>query len=341
MDKNAVAMLTIIVPAYNAAKVLPACLQSLLAQTTPARILIANDGSTDDTAAIADAAAAANPVSVRVLHLPHRGLIATRKASLPLVETEYFAFVDADDALEASFVEEMLDTAVRHDADLVFCPYLCIYDGIARHVSYGGECHAFAEQLRPVRKTPNLLLGIPTFFWGKLFRTEYVRPRIDFPPEGCIPLEDIPVIVPLVIDVPRIAKVAAPLYRYAISSDSMCRASKLELSRLVAMRTLHQRLQAMGTLPDFLPQLHALNRCYLFDQLHKLRGYCDPRHQHRVVREYFRHLDQTLPHWRPHPFHPTFYASYWHCLVAWNALKTFFRRLTTAEPCRTARGRQT
>ena len=328
MDKNATALLTVIVPAYNAAKVLPACLESLYAQTKPVRILIANDGSTDGTAAIADAAAAANPGAVRVLHLPHRGLIATRKSSIAAVETEYFAFLDADDAVEAAFAEEMLDSAVRHRADLVFCPYLCVYDGVARHVSYGGKNEAFADRILPVRNNPQLLMGIPTFFWGKIFRTEYVRPRIDPPPEGCIPLEDIPVIVPLVIDMPRIAKVAAPLYRYAISSTSMCRVSKQELSRLVAMRTLHQRLQAIGALPDFLPQLHAINRCHLFDQLHKLRGYCDPRHQHRVVREYFRHLDQTLPKWRPHPFHPTFYALYWHCLVAWNALKTSFNRQT-------------
>lgn len=326
MDNHTTALLTIIVPAYNAAKVLPACLESLWAQTKPVCVLIANDGSTDDTAAIADAAAAAHPESVRVLHLPHRGLIATRKSSISLVETEYFAFLDADDVMEAAFAEEMLAAAVRHRADMVFCPYRCIYDGVARHVSYGGECHAFADQLLPVRKAPHLLLGIPTFFWGKLFRTEYVRPRIDFPPEGCIPLEDIPVIVPLVIDMPRLAKVATPLYRYAISSDSMSRVSKQELSRLVAMGTLHQRLQAIGALPDFLPQLYALNRCHLFDQLHKLRGYCDPEHQHRVVREYFRHLDGTLPRWRPHPFHPTFYAAYWHGVVTWNALKNRFRR---------------
>ena len=313
--------LTVIVPAYNAAKDLPACLESLYAQTRAVRILIANDGSTDNTAAVADAAAVDHSATIQVLHLPHAGLIATRKASIPAVDTEYFAFLDADDALEPTFAEEMLDSAVRHDADLVFCPYLCVYDGVARHVSFGGEGDVFAKTTLPIRKNPNLLLSIPTFFWGKLFRTEYVRPRLDFAPEECKFLEDILAIVPLLIDMPRMAKVAQPLYRYSISSHSMCRVSYQELSRLAAMRTLHRRLEAIEALPDFLPQLCAINRCYLFDQLHKLRGYCDPRHQHHVVREYFRHLDGTLPRWRPHPFHPTFYAAYWHGVVAWNALR--------------------
>ncbi|MDY0150335.1 MAG: glycosyltransferase family 2 protein, partial [Kiritimatiellia bacterium] len=317
--------LTIIVPAYNAAKTLPACLESLYAQTVPIHILIANDGSTDDTASIAEKAVNCS-ASVEVLHLRHSGLIATRKASISAVKTAYFAFLDADDALEATFAEEMLGSAVRHDADLVFCPYICVYDDIARHVSYGGEAEVFAQNTMPIRKSPGLLLRVPTFFWGKLFRTKYIRSRIDYPPVECIPLEDIPVIVPLLIDMPRMAKVATPLYRYAISSDSMCRVSKQELTRIVALRTLHERLEAIGALPTFLPQLYAINRCYLFDQLEKLRGYCDPAHQHRVIRDYFRHLEGTLPGWRPHPFHPTFYAAYWHGVVAWNTLRNRFTR---------------
>lgn len=316
-------LLTIIVPAYNAAKYLPTCLESLYAQTRKACILIANDGSTDDTAAIA-AAAARRCECVNVLHLPHAGLIATRKASIANVETRYFAFVDADDSIEATFAEELLDSAVRHNADMVFCPNTCVYDGIARHVSYGGGGEQFAGSERPLRKNPQLLMSIPTFYWGKVFRTEYVRPRIVFPPEACIPLEDIPAIVPLLIDMPRIAKVSTPLYRYSILQNSMARVPKQELSRLTAMRTLHERLEAIGALPEFLPQLYAINRCHLFDQLEKLRGYCDPVHQHHVVREYFRHLDGTLPRWRPHPFHPTFYALYWHWMVTRNAIRRRF-----------------
>lgn len=315
---------TVIVPAYNAAKDLPACLESLYAQTLAVRVLIANDGSTDDTAAVADAAA--RHENVRVLHLPHSGANAARQAALQVVETPYFAFLDADDALAPTFAEEMLAAAVRHDADLVFCPYVCVYDGVERHVSYSGEGEAFAREARPIRKTPSLLLSVPVFFWGKLFRTEYARARMDFAPRECAPMEDIPTIIPLMIDTPHMTKVAKPLYRYAISSNSMCRAPKGESSRLAAMRTLHRRLEAIGALPAFLPQLQAINRCYLFDQLHKLRGYCDPGHQHRLVREYFRHLDGTLPRWRPHPFHPTFYAAYWHWVVIWNALKHLIHR---------------
>ncbi|HPT16754.1 MAG TPA: glycosyltransferase [Kiritimatiellia bacterium] len=318
-------LLTVVVPTYNAAKDLPTCLEKLYAQTRPIRILIADDGSTDATAQIADEAAAAHPEVVRVAHFPHVGATSARKAAVPSVSTPYLAFLDADDALETTFAETMLEVAERQDADMVFCPYVCVYDGIARHVSYEGDGAAFARDVHPIRKTPSLLLTVPVFFWGKLFRTDYFLAHCDFASEDSASLADVPTILPLLIDMPRIAKVAEPLYRYSISSNSMCRVSKQELIRLAAMRTLHRRLEAMGALPAFLPQLHAINRCYLFDQLEKLGGYCDPVHQHRVVREYFRHLDGTLPHWRPHPFHPTFYAAYWHGVVTWNAAKTWWR----------------
>jgi glycosyltransferase involved in cell wall biosynthesis len=318
-------LLTVLVPVYNAAKELLECIEMLYAQTRAVCILIADDGSTDETAKIADEAAAANPEIVRVAHYTHAGPTAARKVAVQSVRTPYLSFLDVDDALDTTFAEAMLDAAESHDADLVFCPYTCVYNGIARHVSFEENGEMFMRAICPIRKTPSLLLAIPVFFWGKLFRTDYFLAHCDFASEESASLADIPTILPLLIDIPRIVKVSKPLYRYSISSNSMCRASKQEITRLVAMRTLHRCLEEIGALPTFLPQLYAINKCYLFDQLEKLSGYCDPVHQHQVVRDYFRHLDDTLPNWRPHPFHPTFYSTYWHWIVAWNAVKAWWR----------------
>ena len=312
--------LTIIVPLYNAEKVLPACLDSLCSQTAPVRILLADDGSTDSSPAIADAFAANHPLA-QVLHLAHGGLPATRAAALQHVETPFFAFLDTDDTLESHFSETMLSAAVQRNATLVFCPYRCIYDGIPRHVSYDGDIDGRFRGFAPIRHDPSLLLTIPSFFWGKIFRTDYARQHIRFADESCAKLEDVVAMYPFLLDVPTISKVPEPLYRYAISAGSMCRDPRQELARLPALRELHRRFEELGALPTFLPQLYALNRCYLFDQLERLRNYVDSPHQHRVVREYFRHLDSTLPGWRPHPFHPTFYAAYWHAIVTWNAIR--------------------
>lgn len=312
--------LTIIVPLYNAAKVLPACLESIRSQTIPVRVLLADDGSTDNSSSIADAFAADHPLA-QVLHLAHGGPLATRTVALKHVETPFCAFLDTDDTLDPRFAESMLSEAVKREATLVFCPYRCIYDGVPRHVSYGGDLDARLQDSVPIRHHPSLLLAIPPYFWGKIFRTDYFRQHIHFPGEAQSVLEDVMVMYPFLLDVPTISKVFEPLYHYAISADSLSHSPRQELARLPALRELHRRFGELGALPTFLPQLYALNRCYLFDQLERLRNYVDLPHQHRVVREYFRHLDSTLPGWRPHPFHPTFYAAYWHAVVTWNAIR--------------------
>lgn len=311
--------LTIIAPFYNAEKVLPACLDSLCAQTIPVRVLLVDDGSADSSPAIADAFVANHPFA-QVLHLAHGGVSTAREVALQHVRTPFLAFLDADDTLDPRFAEDMLSAAEKRNSTLVFCPYRCIYDGIPRHVSYGGDPHESFQGCAPIRHNPSLLLRIPSFFWGKIFQISYFLQHIRFFPEA-LAIEDVTVMYPFLIDVPAISKVPEPLYRYAISSDSFCHSSRQELTRLPALRELHRRFEELGALPIFLPQLHALNRCYLFDQLERLRNYVDPPHQHRVVREYFRHLDSTLPGWRPHPFHPTFYAAYWHAVVTWNAIR--------------------
>lgn len=312
--------LTIVVPVYNAEKVLPACLDSLRSQTVPVRILLADDGSTDGSPAITDTFASNHPLA-QVLHLAHGGLPATRAAALSHVQTPFFAFLDADDTLDARFSEVMLLAAMKRNATLVFCPYRCIYDGIPRHVSYGSDIDSRFQGSVPIRRDPSLLLTIPSFFWGKIFQTDYFLQHIHFADESCAKLEDVVAMYPFLLDVPAISKVPDPLYRYAISAGSMCRDPRQELARLPALRELHRRFGELGALPSFLPQLYALNRCYLFDQLERLHNYVDPPHQHRVIREYFSHLDTTLPGWRPHPFHPTFYAAYWHAVVSWNAIR--------------------
>jgi glycosyltransferase involved in cell wall biosynthesis len=91
--------LSVLLPAFQAARTLPACLESIRRQVlTDWECIVVDDGSTDETAAIARAAAAAD-ARFRVFALPHRGLVAALNAGLEVCRGRYVARMDADDVM--------------------------------------------------------------------------------------------------------------------------------------------------------------------------------------------------------------------------------------------------
>src|SRR6185503_12940562 len=91
---------SVVIPTYNRAYCLSATIGSLQAQTYPNwEALIIDDGSTDDTAELVRSLSAADP---RVKYHPQKnaGVSAARNAGLRLVDGEWAAFLDSDDAWE-------------------------------------------------------------------------------------------------------------------------------------------------------------------------------------------------------------------------------------------------
>jgi len=107
-----------IVPAYNAARWLGAALDGFLGQTfAAAEAVVVDDGSSDDTAAIAARYAAQHPQRVRVLRQENQGLCGARNAALAAARGEYFALLDADDVWLPQHLERSV-AALDADAAL-------------------------------------------------------------------------------------------------------------------------------------------------------------------------------------------------------------------------------
>lgn len=117
-------MVSVIIPVYNVAPYLTACIDSLLAQTyADFELLLVDDGSTDGSGDLCDDYACRD-ARVTVLHQANGGASAARNAALDVAQGEYVAFVDADDVVHSQYLERLLRCFAQHpDADVVQAPY--------------------------------------------------------------------------------------------------------------------------------------------------------------------------------------------------------------------------
>lgn len=116
--------ISIIIPVYNAARVLPRCLDSILDQTFPSFEIIAiNDGSTDGSMHILNEYAQAYPHVLHVFNRTNHGAAASRNFGIDQASGNYIAFVDNDDWLDPDYLDRLYRSAVASNAEIVLSGY--------------------------------------------------------------------------------------------------------------------------------------------------------------------------------------------------------------------------
>ena len=111
-------LLSVVVPSYNASKYLDFNLQSFLRPSVPEKleVIVVDDGSTDDTARIADAYHEKYPETIKVIHKENGGHGSGINAGLRAATGKYFKVVDADDWVDHEALERLLDYIASFDA---------------------------------------------------------------------------------------------------------------------------------------------------------------------------------------------------------------------------------
>lgn len=125
--------LSIIVPIYNVASYLRKCVYSLLMQDiSDYEVILVDDGSTDNSGAIADeivgevmgrATDSQSPIANRptlsVIHQENAGLSAARNAGIAKAQGEYIWFVDSDDYVEPNVLGVLIEQIERDNLDVL------------------------------------------------------------------------------------------------------------------------------------------------------------------------------------------------------------------------------
>ena len=120
--------ISVIVPIFNAGAYLAKCIESLIHQPyTALQIILVNDGSTDDSLAIAQQYAAQDS-RIEVYTQTNQGQSVARNLGLQYAKGEYISFVDADDYVDNDFYTVLM----QHIGDLD-----CVQIGYRRVTAQG------------------------------------------------------------------------------------------------------------------------------------------------------------------------------------------------------------
>ena len=123
--------LSFIVPVYNVEQYLRKCLGSLMAQDyNNYEIILVDDGSTDNSAAICDEYASASFTSfhqsiipIMVIHQKNGGLSVARNTGIAAAKGEYICFVDSDDYWEPNVLSGLMAQIERDKLDVLRFKY--------------------------------------------------------------------------------------------------------------------------------------------------------------------------------------------------------------------------
>lgn len=209
-------VLSIIVPVYNVAAYLEACVDSLMAKDmSQSEVILVDDGSTDGSGALCNELA--NRYScVRCIHKTNEGVSAARNDGLGAAKGKYVLFVDADDLIAPNGMDEVLQWAQENQADICFLQVHKLYpdgtlkdqgDGITHAGICGKDKMAVMRYLASRPKYPGSV-------WAKVFRRDFLLEHHILFIRGRKNGEDLSFMMECILAAQRYDALDMPFYQY-------------------------------------------------------------------------------------------------------------------------------
>ena len=168
--------ISIIIPIYNSAAYLPACLDSVLAQTHPAtEIILIEDGSSDSSPEICDTYAKKDS-RIRIINGSHTGPGGARNLGIQAATGEYIVFADSDDVCEPKLLETLLTYIPAEYNSMAICGILLTDETGTPAGQYVENyrilsSHDYVSDILSAWKTSPLCGGV----YSKLYRRELLQ----------------------------------------------------------------------------------------------------------------------------------------------------------------------
>ncbi len=168
-------VISVIVPLYNAEKLISKCVDSLLCQTfSDFELLLVNDGSKDQSGRICDEYALKDP-RIRVFHQENGGVASARNTAMEQALGKYLCFIDADDWAESSYLEAFFTKELQQDEKLFVIQDFTeeLPEGIRKNGGFSNRLYnpdEFGELL-----FHNFTFYVPGTPFPKLYHTGIIR----------------------------------------------------------------------------------------------------------------------------------------------------------------------
>lgn len=168
-------LVSVVIPVWNGARHIEACLRSVLSQDVKdMEIIVVDDGSTDDTWAILTRLSGEDR-RICPVRQSNAGASVARNTGLDRCQGKYVRFVDADDVVPAGSMAALITSAETGGSDLVLAAYTEVLAGsrALRNLNPTDETIGQEDFLRRLERLSNsFYYGV---LWNKLFRGDIIR----------------------------------------------------------------------------------------------------------------------------------------------------------------------
>lgn len=220
--------LSVIVPIFNAEKYLEECIDSVLAQTfQDFELILVDDGSTDRSGEICDQYVAGNN-KIRVIHKENEGSNSARIDGLKSANSEYIAFVDADDWIDKDFLAIMMENMLHEQADIVITGCVkeksngaeTVFNNIPSGI-YEGNSLANNVYAHMLHYDGFYRFGILPYLWNKLYRRELLMSCYENIDTLIYDGEDVAVLYPYILRTRKVVILPVAKYHYRMHAQSI------------------------------------------------------------------------------------------------------------------------
>lgn len=212
------ALVSIIVPAYNVEKYITRCLDSLCRQTyRDIEIIVIDDGSNDKTGEICERFQKTDS-RISVFHQINGGVSHARNKGIQYATGKYMVFVDADDWLDYDMIEFMVDGMEASNADIFACGYY-VNDKPCLYLEHNQDKQVSNREFIMLCLEKDMAL-LGTALWNKIFKSSIVSKLQKMFDETLALGEDMDFLVRYLMGCNRCVYSLTPKYHYFKRGDS-------------------------------------------------------------------------------------------------------------------------